>query len=201
MRRVLLKSQEQCLEMREKKELPNRIPFVTTYNPHTTYLAEIAHRHWGFLKSKDRLSRIFIEPPLIAYRRPKNLRDKLVSTKFKEKAEEEDTNGCKPCGRTVCSWCRKVDTTATFSDSKGERIFKIYHKLDCHSALVIYVIKCKKICKLLYIGKSETKCNIRFNNHRSHITNYLNSCELTEHFLHNRRTHDFEKDITITLIG
>ena len=25
-------------------------------------------------------------------------------------------------------------------------------------------------------------------------------CELSEHFLHNRRTHDFEKDVTITLI-
>ena len=67
-RRVLLKSQEQCLEMRENKELRNRIPLVTTYNPHTTYIAEIAHRHWGFLKSKERLSRIFAEPPLIAYR-------------------------------------------------------------------------------------------------------------------------------------
>ena len=199
MRRVLLKSQEQCLEMRENKELRNRIPLVTTYNPHTTYTAEIAHRHWGFLKSKERLSRIFAEPPLIAYRRPKNLRDKLVSTKFKEKAEEEDTNGCKPCGRTVCSWCRIIDSSTTFLDSKGERTFKIYLKLDCHSAWVIYMIKCK-ICNLLYIGKSETKCNNRFNNHRSHIRNSINSCELSEHFLHNRRTHDFKKDVTITLI-
>ena len=82
--KVLLKSQEQCLKIRENKELRNRTPFVTTYNPHTTYIAEIAHRHWGFLKSKERLSRIFAEPPLIAYRRPKSLRDKLVSTKFKE---------------------------------------------------------------------------------------------------------------------
>ena len=174
-------------------------PFVTTYNPHTTYIAEIAHRHWGFLKSKERLSKIFAEPPLIAYRRPKNLHDKLVSTKFKEKEKEEDTNGCKPCGRTGCSWCRKIDSTTTFSDSKGERTFKIYHKLDCHSAWVIYMMECK-ICKLLYIGKSETKCNIRFNNHRSHIKNSINSCELSEHFLHNRRTHDFENDVTITLI-
>lgn len=190
MQKVLLKSQEQCLEIRENKELRNRTPFVTTYNPHTTYIAEIAHRHWGFLKSKERLSRIFAEPPLVAYRRPKSLRDKLVSTKFKEKAKEEDTNGCKPCGRTGCSWCRKIDSTTTFLDSKGERTFKIYHKLDCHSAWLIYMIKCK-ICKLLYIGKSEIKCNIRFNNHRSHIRNSLNSCELSEHFLYNRRTHDF----------
>ena len=85
MRRVLLKSQEQCLEMRENKELWNRIPLVTTYNPHTTYIAEIAHRHWEFLKSRECLSRIFAEPPLIAYRRSKNLRNKLVSTSLKRK--------------------------------------------------------------------------------------------------------------------
>ena len=88
MRRVLLKSQEQCLEMRENKELRNRIPLVTTCNPRTKYIAEIAHRHRPFLKSKERLSRIFAQLPLIAYRGPKNLRYKLVSPKFKEKAEE-----------------------------------------------------------------------------------------------------------------
>ena len=130
MRRVLVKSQEQCLEVRDNKELWNRNPLVITYNPHITCIAEIAHRHWGFLKSKERLSRIFAEPHLIAYRRPKNLRDKLVSTKFKEKEKEENTNGCKPCGRTI----RKIDSTTTFSYTKREHIFKIYHKLDCHSA-------------------------------------------------------------------
>ena len=136
MQKVLLKSQEQCLEIRENKELWNRTPFVTTYNPHTTYIAEIAHRHWGFLKSKERLSRIFAEPPLVAYRRPKSLRDKLVSTKFKEKAKLEDTKGCKPCGRTGCRWCRKIDSTTTLLDSKGKCTFKIYHKLDCHSMVI-----------------------------------------------------------------
>ena len=34
----------------------------------------------------------------------------------------------------------------------------------------------------------------------SHIKNSVNSCELSEYFLHNRRTHDFENDVTITLI-
>ena len=93
MRSVLLKNKEQCLEMRDNKELLNLTSLVTTCNPHTTHIAKIAHRHWGFLKSKERLSRIFAEPPLIAHRRPKNLRDKIVSTKFNEKTKEEDTNG------------------------------------------------------------------------------------------------------------
>ena len=32
------------------------------------------------------------------------------------------------------------------------------------------------------------------------IRNLNNSCELSKHFSHNRRTHDFERDIAITLI-
>ena len=27
----------------------------------------------------------------------------------------------------------------------------------------------------------------------------INSCELSEHFLHNRSSHDFSKDVTITI--
>lgn len=36
-----------------------------------------------FLQSKERLAHIFNKPPLVAYRRPISLRDRLVGTKFK----------------------------------------------------------------------------------------------------------------------
>jgi len=53
---------------------------VTTFNPHTTFIAEIARRNWNFVQSKERLAHIFNNPPLVAYRRPMSLRDRLVST-------------------------------------------------------------------------------------------------------------------------
>ena len=53
---------------------------------------------------------------------------------------------------------------------------------------------------LQYIGKSETGFNLRLNNHRNHIKKGLNSYELTEHFLHNVRSHNFDNDVTITVI-
>ena len=34
----------------------------------STVIAEIANRNWHFLQSKERLARIFQEPPLVAYR-------------------------------------------------------------------------------------------------------------------------------------
>jgi len=63
----------------------------------------------------------------------------------------------------------------------------------------IYIIKCH-ICRLQYIGKSQTAFNLRLNNHRNHIKKGVSSCELTEHFLRNTWTHDFDNNITITII-
>ena len=71
--------------------------------------------------------------------------------------------------------------------------------MDCQSAWVIYVIECK-ICKLQYVGKSETGFNLRLNNHGNHIKSKVSSCELTEHFLNNTRTHNFDNDVVITII-
>ena len=59
MRRVILKSQEQCLAMRENKELRNRIPLVTTYSPHITYIAEITHRHGIFEIKRTLIQNIY----------------------------------------------------------------------------------------------------------------------------------------------
>ena len=38
------------------------------------------------------------------------------------------------------------------------------------------------------------------NNHRNHIKKGISSCELAEHFLHNKRTHNFDNNVIITII-
>ena len=58
------------------------------------------------------------------------------------------------CRWTGSSWCRKINSVTTSTDSKGERTFNIYHKLDCHSAWLVYMLKCK-IDNILYVGKSD----------------------------------------------
>lgn len=60
MRKVLSLTQEESFQARERRTTA-RIPLVTTYNPHTSYIAEIANRNWHFLQSKERLARKFKE--------------------------------------------------------------------------------------------------------------------------------------------
>ena len=46
-----------------------------------------------------------------------------------------------------------------------KRKFKIYHKVNCKSEYVIYLMECT-VCNKQYAGKAETAFNIRLNNHR-----------------------------------
>ena len=107
MQKVLTMTQEECLQTRER-ESTNRIPLVPTFNLHTTLIAEIARRNWNFLQSKERLARIFNKPPLVAYRRPISLRDRLVSAKFKTVGNTPLPRGREACGKPKCSWCKEI---------------------------------------------------------------------------------------------
>ena len=44
----------------------------------------------------------------------------------------------------------------------------IFHDLNCKSKLLKYLMECR-ICRIQYIGKSETEFNIRLNNHRKDV--------------------------------
>ena len=132
----------------------------------------------------------------IAYRQPKSLRDRLVRSRFvSETAHNLIPKGCRACER----WCKKINQTTTFTSPNNKMTFTIFHAVDCHSSWIIYIIECN-ICKLQYIGKSETAFNLRLNNHRNDIKKGVRSCELSEHFLHNTRTHDFDNNVTIIII-
>ena len=123
---------------------------------------------------------------------------KLSSKTAKNKAYTE--NGCGPCNKLRCSWCLLIEKTTTLTGTNdADRTFDILYTVNCQSAFVIYIIECR-ICKLQYVGKSETTFNLRLNNHRNHIKRGFSGCELTEHFLHNSRTHIFERDTKITII-
>jgi len=124
-----------------------------------------------------------------------------VSTKLKSKTTRANstTGSCGPCSKPKCSWCSRINETSTFTGTQDSKVFDIFHTVNCQSTWVIYILE-RKICKLQYVGKRETGFNLRLNNHRNHIKKGVSSCELTEHFLHNPRTHNFDNDAIITII-
>ena len=96
-------------------------------------------KHWHLLHINPNLAEIFQNPPILPFRRNKNLRD-IIGTKLTEngKIKRKFTNKMQgkstPCfanNRTLC--CKKVVHTTTFKSDQTNRIFQIYHNLNCKS--------------------------------------------------------------------
>ena len=81
MKRVHKMALSSCLEKRKKKTT-TRIPFVLTYHSNLPPVGKIISDHWNILQTKPKLRRTYKERPLVAYRKPKNLRDLLVKAEF-----------------------------------------------------------------------------------------------------------------------
>lgn len=202
MDKIFALSQSDALKEKAKANKMNRITFTTTYNPHFKHVGKILNDRWYILQSKKRLSKIFHNRPLIAYRRPKSLKDLLVKAKLvtsRSQSISPTQYHFRPCEKPRCFWCSIITTTNNFRSEKSGKHFKILHDINCQSPWTIYVFTCL-LCKKQYVGKSETPLNIRLNNHKSHIKNGINSCELAEHFINNKDSHVFTRDITICAI-
>ena len=63
-----------------KKTESTRVPFVCTWDTCFPDVNSLLGLAFPILQSDDRLRELFPEPPLVSYRRPKNLRNLLVKT-------------------------------------------------------------------------------------------------------------------------
>ena len=128
-------------------------------------------KHWHHLHINPNLAEIFQNPPILAFRRNKNIRD-IIGTKLieKGKAKRKSTYNiqgkCTLCLANNRILCRKqAANTTTFRSNQTKKIFQIYHNLNCKSKYVIYLLECTK-CKIQYVRKVEPEFNIRLNNQR-----------------------------------
>ena len=69
------------------------IPFVLTYHPELPKVKEIVNKHWPIIESSKRLNKIFPQKPIMAYRRPKSLRDILVHAKLNPDPSDDGPTG------------------------------------------------------------------------------------------------------------
>ena len=64
------------------KEQKSRRPvFVISYDPRLPSITKIVGRHWRTMKQDTYLAEVFPLPPLVAYRRPPNIKDHLIRAK------------------------------------------------------------------------------------------------------------------------
>ena len=172
----------------------NRVTLVLSYHHHFRDLAKILHANYRNMISKcPRMKDIFPEPPMIAFRRTKNLGDKLIRARHWKKPNE----GTPSTNRNDTTTIRHLmNNEQTLHNKKNGRTCTIAggNSTDKH---VVYAVECLKH-EILYVGKTINQVNQRMNGHRSDITHYPNRCELTKHF--HDESCDFDNGIKISIL-
>ena len=137
-------------------------------------MKEAVRKHWNILQINNEFKNVFPEPPIMCFRRKKNMKDfiwtKTVVNNKTHKAILSNRKGYSiPChlkSENLC--CKQVKHTNTFSSTVTKTTFNIYNKLNYKSSCLIYLMQ-YTLCKGQYTGKSETTFNIRLKNRRKDV--------------------------------
>ena len=195
---------EQTLQI-STKNTSTRIPLITTFNDSLPPLSKIIRERWSLLTLKKEFENIFVEPGLISFRRPPNIKDLICSNTIREDKvfhknnDKKESKLCQPCNSNRCLCCKQIATTDSFQSHTTKKSYNIWHEVNCKSNFVVYLLECS-LCQIQYVGKSEWPFHIRLNNYRHRINSAkiesLLPCE--KHFKLNN--HDFANNAKFTII-
>ena len=173
--------------------MPTCIYISVTYNSVLPNIKGIINKHWHILNIDSSFKEIFnISQLMIAFRKNTSLKQ-LIGTntirnnqKFLRPTQTTSAGQSTPCytSRSLC--CQQVLKTTTFTSIQTRETFTIFHQVTSHSNYVIYLLECI-MCKIQYVGKSETSFDIRLNNYRRDIKkpNAIGACK---HFINIEHT-------------
>ena len=163
----------------QHKKSNNRTVSVTTYNPSLPNFNNIIKKYYAILTASDHCKNAFKDPPLLAYRRPRNLRDTLVRAKIKiPKPSPSSPPKITSCNDGRCKTCKFIAHNTTFYTFHNTGQTRTIHQnLSCSSDNLIHMINCKRCLKIdttlpsQYIGQTGRTPRERFREHRRGIQN------------------------------
>ena len=178
--RVTQIPREQVLRSSTCRNPTERVPLVTTYHPALTRLTHITRKHLPTLHTSEKLKKAIPNPRLIAFRRPRNLRDLLVHTSLRTPTPPTDAGNYK-CNTPRCKTCHILSTSIIFKSNITGRRHKVRAHITCKTSNLVYLISCKR-CSIQYVGETENPLHIRMNGHRSDIRTGKTEKPIVAHF-------------------
>ena len=174
-----------------------------TYHPAFSSISSIVKKHHKVMTDDDpRLRRCFTKPSVVAYKRPKNLKDLLIRSKFQSgRRSDRKLNGYTRCGRgwwRNCEACKLIPERGlkTHTCDRSKETFTINSPVTCTTRNVVYKISCRK-CNFFYIGETSRRFCDRFLEHRGYVLQKDLTKPVGEHFNTLRHSAD---DIIPTII-
>lgn len=173
--------------------------FVVTWDPRLPSLLAINQKHWRTMTEMDPyLSEVFPQPPLIAFKRQKNIKDYTVRAKIPPVLPLRPRRvipGMKKCQKQ-CHACPYVKEGKEVKNKYFT--WKINKSVNCESSNIVYLIECNnENCSSKYIGESERPMKDCLGNHKGYINNNQWNQPTGEHF--NLPGHSIN-NLTITIL-
>ena len=185
---------KQAIKRVVKPQTTRRPVFVVSWDPRLPLLEPIQQKHWRAMTTLDPyLKEVFPEPPLLAYKRQKNLKDLCIRAKVPEiqpKYKKRIQKGMKKCPKQcpICPWVLEGKEIKT-----NKCNWKINTEITCKTENLVYMIRCtKEWCKEnIYIGESERSLKDRIQEHIQYIKSNNKSQATGFHFnLPGHSVHD-----------
>ena len=137
---------------------------VLNYHPALLKIHRILRELEALVEWSPLLKSILLEPPIVSFRWPRNIKDFLVRAKLE--LEIQSIKGMFVCGKVRCKIYKFVKMGSMFESMVEKKSFHINH-----SSGVVYLITCKWGAKQ-YLGSTITEFRKRFNNHKSSMNRY-----------------------------
>ena len=149
-----------------------RITFPITFHPNLRNLPQVLLEKYTNILLRDPNNKYtFKEPPMLAYRRPPNLRSLITRASI---TRQPDTHvpGFYDCLNTDCTIHTHNFTGNTFTSSVTKKTYRMIQTLDCNSHNIIYLVTCTKPdCQQQYVGETGRKHKDRCPEHLRDIKN------------------------------
>ena len=109
------------------------------------------------------LKDVFPEPPMVAYRRHKNIRENLIRAKVAPKIDrcQRNKNGMKKCNKP-CKACPFINETKLIKTNTFK--WEIRKHVQCGTSNIVYLLECTK-CFEMYIGETKRPLRERISEH------------------------------------
>ena len=152
-----------------KAKNSDRPVLTIQYHPALPSLAKIINRHYRTMTLDPHMKSVFPQPPLVAYKRQKNLREYLIRAKVPPvlSRPKRTLPGMKKCNG--CTYCSYIQTGDHVTSAASDYHHQIHQSVNCNTSNVIYLITCLK-CSVQYVGETDRRLKDRFCEHKSYVT-------------------------------
>ena len=145
----------------------DRVTFPITYSISLPDIPKILTNNMRTLHKSQRCKKAFRNPPMVAWRKGRDIGSQLVHSKH-HRAFIKEATGSRPCQSKRCAICPYMEKTDTFQGPNAQH-YKIIHHINCKSANLVYAIRCSYCEKIVYVGETGDTIYTRMQNHLSQI--------------------------------